>query len=950
VESPRDPLPADLSAEPEPADPPPAEAAQSAAQSAAGPEPAPAVPRPRHPGESTEPLRLGESAEALPLGESAEALPPGDAEALPLGESAEALPPGDADLIAASRAGDAAAYDTLYRRHLAAANGLARQLVRNRAEADDVVAETFVKILDLLHRGGGPDDAFRPYLLTAVRRAAYDRHRAERRQVVTDEMEAFDRGVPFADPAVADLERTMIARAFASLPERWQAVLWHTEIEGARPADVAPLLGLTANGVAALAYRAREGLRQAYLQMHLSGAVRDECRPVAAKLGAYVRGGLAKRDAEVVGAHLDQCAECRRVFAELGDVNVALKGIVAPIVLGPAAVAYLASVTGKGSAGAWIAGRLGWFRRAPKGQQAAAACVAAAAVVGLAAAALALTGHSGPAPAHRALPPAAAGAPAPATSTSPGPDSSASRHPGSGPSAPGHPGGGAPGSAPGAPGSAPAVPGSAPSGPAPAHPAHPAHLAPAHPTPASPARQPAPPPSSAAPVAPSRTSPASPSTAPAAVPTSGPAPQVQIAARINPVGTLSPGVTGIVGFAVDNTGSGPAAQVTANVTLPAGVSLLAGGTLGRASMDRANPGGWTCAPAASGATCTHGPLAADASTTSYLQVVVAADAPPGQPPAISVDGGGRRATARGTSGVSAGGFPARFAASGRYAVTTAGARLGGGHCDGAGWDGVGSDGAARDRTAWDLPPGPRCPPGRPGGTLALSGPVVWAGLYWAWTGGPAQAAIVLRAPGGPARQVTGVAATAPFDLGFRGLARIPVHQAFADVTGVVAQYGSGAWSATMPMAGPAPGPGPVGWPRGAQAAQLTGAGYLGWTLVVVTGDPAAPSGQVMVLDGAHAVDAAHPGFSVPLGGLLAGRVVRVHTVKWAGHGPRFSAFTQPLSTRPAVSFPAAGVPYLVGVIAAAAPLVICAPLTPSALVPATLETPALPVRHAWGIA
>ena len=73
---------------------------------------------------------------------------------------------------------------------------------------------------------------------------------------------------------------------------------------------------------------------------------------------------------------------------------------------------YLASAAGKGSAGAWIAGRLGWFRHAPKGQQAAAAGVAAAAVVGLAAAALALTGHSGPAPAHRALPPAAAGAPA----------------------------------------------------------------------------------------------------------------------------------------------------------------------------------------------------------------------------------------------------------------------------------------------------------------------------------------------------------------------------------------------------------------------------------------------------------------------------------------------------------------------------------------------------------
>src|SRR5579859_5440800 len=246
----------------------------------------------------------------------------------------DSLPPGDADLIAASRTGDATAYGTLYRRHAPAARNLARKLVRGQAEADDVVADTFAKVLDLLRRGGGPEDAFRPYLLTAVRRAAYDRHRAERRQVVTDQMEAFDPGVPFADPAVADLERTMIARAFASLPHRWQAVIWHTEIEGARPAEVATLLGLTANGVAALAYRAREGLRQAYLQTHLSGEAREGCRPVAAKLGAYVRGGLAKRDAAMVAGHLEQCADCRRIFAELGDVNVALKAIVPSVVLG----------------------------------------------------------------------------------------------------------------------------------------------------------------------------------------------------------------------------------------------------------------------------------------------------------------------------------------------------------------------------------------------------------------------------------------------------------------------------------------------------------------------------------------------------------------------------------------------------------------------------------------
>ncbi|SRR6266571_706654 len=498
MDSPRDPLPADLSAEPAPAAP------------VSRP-----VPRPRDPGGSAEPLSVGTLA-------------------------AGTLAPSDADLITASRAGDVAAYDTLYRRHVAAAHGLARQLVRGRAEADDVVAETFAKILDLLRRGGGPDGAFRPYLLTAVRRGAYDRHRAEHRQVVTDEMEAFDRGVPFADPAVADLERTMVARAFASLPERWQAVLWHTEIEDARPAEVASLLGLTANGVAALAYRAREGLRQAYLQMHLSGAVRDECRPVTAKLGAYVRGGVAKRDAARVAGHLDQCADCRCVIAELGDVNVALKGIVAPIILGPAAAAYLASAAVKGTAGGGIAGQLAWFRHAPKqfrhaarGQQAAVAGIAAAAVVGLAAAAMALAGQagsgsSGPgrAAAHRALPPVA--------------------------------------SVPGA--SSPAASGSGPSAPQPGTSSQPAH------------HQPAPPPPSV--------------TAPAPSPVALPAP-ARLAARINPVGALPQGSSGIVAFTVTNASSVVTAQITARVSLPGGVSLLAAGALGRSSMAPASSGGWS---------------------------------------------------------------------------------------------------------------------------------------------------------------------------------------------------------------------------------------------------------------------------------------------------------------------------------------------------------------------
>ena len=71
-------------------------------------------------------------------------------------------------------------------------------------------------------------------------------------------MTEFDPGVPFQDTAVEQFESGAAAKAFASLPERWQVVLWHLEVEGQKPADIAPLLGMSPNSVSALAYRARE--------------------------------------------------------------------------------------------------------------------------------------------------------------------------------------------------------------------------------------------------------------------------------------------------------------------------------------------------------------------------------------------------------------------------------------------------------------------------------------------------------------------------------------------------------------------------------------------------------------------------------------------------------------------------------------------------------------------
>jgi RNA polymerase sigma factor (sigma-70 family) len=232
--------------------------------------------------------------------------------------------PPDADLIMATRQGGTSAFAELYHRHVGAARRLARSLCRDAADVEDLVAETFARVLASLRAGNGPDLAFRPYLLTTLRHACYDRAKRDKRVELTGDIHTYEQVEAFVDPTITGLERSFAARAFAKLPERWRAVLWHTEVEGNSHAQVASRLGLTTNGVAALAFRARERLRQMYLQEHLADATEAVCRETANRLGAYVRRGLASRDQVKVDAHLRSCAACQHLSAELTEVNSAL--------------------------------------------------------------------------------------------------------------------------------------------------------------------------------------------------------------------------------------------------------------------------------------------------------------------------------------------------------------------------------------------------------------------------------------------------------------------------------------------------------------------------------------------------------------------------------------------------------------------------------------------------
>jgi RNA polymerase sigma factor (sigma-70 family) len=248
--------------------------------------------------------------------------------------------PSDAVLAAAVRDGDIAAYGVLYARHFHAARRLTSSLGITGAERDDLIAEAFTRVLRILRAGGGPDEDFRPYLLTTMRNTVISWRRRDRSVSLFPDVPEVAPDSGHEDAVCTRIHATTAARAFATLPERWQTILWQTEIEDESPARIAATLDMTPNGVAALAYRAREGLRQAYLSQHVPTTERSICRAIAKYLPDWVRhGGTAHRTRRIT-THLEGCPDCRDLETSLRQLNQELPAVLAPIAL--SAPAFLA--------------------------------------------------------------------------------------------------------------------------------------------------------------------------------------------------------------------------------------------------------------------------------------------------------------------------------------------------------------------------------------------------------------------------------------------------------------------------------------------------------------------------------------------------------------------------------------------------------------------------------
>ncbi len=182
---------------------------------------------------------------------------------VPLHLTVDGMADDEAELLARAGAGDASAFRMLVDRHLGLTLVVARRLLGDEAEAEDVAQETLLRLWRSAASLDVGASGVRPWLRRVAANLAIDRLRARKRLDVTDEVPEQEVAATQHSILEADDVAARVDDAISALPDRQRVALTLFHFEGMSQREVAHALAITEDALESLLARGRRALRAA---------------------------------------------------------------------------------------------------------------------------------------------------------------------------------------------------------------------------------------------------------------------------------------------------------------------------------------------------------------------------------------------------------------------------------------------------------------------------------------------------------------------------------------------------------------------------------------------------------------------------------------------------------------------------------------------------------------
>jgi RNA polymerase sigma-70 factor, ECF subfamily len=167
------------------------------------------------------------------------------------------------ELVLRVQRGETDAFDALVRGYIRRARGIARRLMQDPEDADDLVQDAFLRALEKI-ASFDPARPFGPWFFRILVNAGHDVFRRRATRPTEPELADIASPAPTPDRQAEGAEiRQRFEQALAELPPRQRLIVWSFEVDGMGTEDIAETLGVGQVTVRWHLHQGRRALRQA---------------------------------------------------------------------------------------------------------------------------------------------------------------------------------------------------------------------------------------------------------------------------------------------------------------------------------------------------------------------------------------------------------------------------------------------------------------------------------------------------------------------------------------------------------------------------------------------------------------------------------------------------------------------------------------------------------------